>query len=58
MYINMDDSAVKNPPANAGDTGDAGSIPGLRRPLEKEMAPHSSVLAWKIPLTEELQSVG
>ena len=24
-------SAVKNPPANAGDTGDAGSIPGLGR---------------------------
>ena len=22
---------VKNPPANAGDAGDAGSIPGLRR---------------------------
>ena len=54
----MDDSAVKTPPANAGDTVDAGSIPGLRRPLEKEMATHSSVLAWKIPLTEELQSMG
>ena len=27
----MDDSAVKNQPANAGDTGDAGSIPGSRR---------------------------
>ena len=30
-------------------------------PLEKEMAPHSSVIAWKIPWTEEpgrLQSVG
>ena len=23
--------AVKNPPANAGDTGDAGLIPGLGR---------------------------
>ena len=23
---------VKNPPANAGDAGDAGSIPGLGRP--------------------------
>ena len=22
-------------------------------PLEKEMAPHSSVLAWRIPWTEE-----
>ena len=30
-------------------------------PLEKEMATHSSILAWKIPLTEEpgkLQSTG
>ena len=24
-------SVVKNPPANAGDTGDVGSIPGLGR---------------------------
>ena len=27
-------------------------------PLEKEMATHSSVLAWKIPGTEEPQRVG
>ena len=26
---------------------------GQEDPLEKEMATHSSVLAWKIPLTEE-----
>ena len=26
---------------------------GLEDPLEKEMATHSSVLAWKIPWTEE-----
>ena len=34
---------------------------GWEDPLEKEMAPHSSTLAWKIPWTEEpvrLQSVG
>ena len=43
-------SVVKNPPANAGD---AGSIPGLGRSLEKEMATHSSVLAWEIPWTKE-----
>ena len=41
---------VKNPPANAGD---AGLIPGQESPLEKEMAAHSSILAWKIPWTEE-----
>ena len=42
--------------------GDQGSIPGLERsPLEKEMAIHSSILAWRIPRTEEpgrLQSMG
>ena len=37
---------VKNPPASAGDAGDAGSIPGEEEdPLEEEMAPHSSTLA-------------
>ena len=49
---------VKNLPANARD---AGSIPGLGRPLEKEMAMYSSILVWKIPWTQEpdgLQSTG
>ena len=27
---------------------------GWEDPLEKEMATHSSILAWKIPWTEEL----
>ena len=34
---------------------------GQEDPLEKEMATHSSTLAWKIPCTEEpgrLQSMG
>ena len=34
---------------------------GLEDPLEKEMAIHSSAIAWKIPWTEEpgrLQSMG
>ena len=34
---------------------------GQEDPLEKEMANHSSILAWKIPWTEEpggLQSTG
>ena len=39
-------SVVKNSPANAGD---ADSIPVSEDPLEKEMATHSSILAWKIP---------
>ena len=34
---------------------------GQQNPLEEEMATHSSILAWKIPWTEEpaeLQSMG
>ena len=34
---------------------------GQEDPLEKEMATHSSILAWRIPWTEEpgrLQSMG
>ena len=30
---------------------------GREDPLEKEMATHSSVLAWRIPWTEESQRV-
>ena len=44
---------VKNPPANAGDTWDSDLIPGLGRPLEKEMVLHSSIISWKIAWTEE-----
>ena len=44
---------IKNPPANAGDVRDAGSIPGLGKSPEEGMATHSSVLAWRIPRTEE-----
>ena len=49
---------VKDLPVKAGD---ASLIPQSEDPLEKEMATHSSVLAWKIPWTEEsggLQSMG
>ena len=44
---------VKNPPACAGDIRDAGSIPGSGRSLEEDMATHPSILAWRIPWTEE-----
>ena len=40
---------------------DSGLIPGLEDPLEKEMATHSSILAWRISWTEEpggVQSMG
>ena len=49
---------VKNPPTNAEDVG---SILGWEDPLEKGMATHYSILAWRIPWTEEpggLQSMG
>ena len=48
-------SVVKNPPAEQEmlvqslDWEDA---------LEKETATHSSILAWEIPWTEQLQSMG
>ena len=50
--------AVKNPPTSAGDT--APSL-GQEDPLEEAMAAHSTILAWRIPWTEEpggLQSTG
>ena len=47
---------------SAYNAGDPVSIPGSwEDPLEKEMATHSSILAWKIPWTEDagrLQSMG
>ena len=52
--------AVKNLPDNAGDTRDAVPSLGQEDPLEEVMATHSSVLAGRIPQTEEpggLQSI-
>ena len=51
-------TVVKNPLTSAGDMD---LPPGWEDPLEKELETHSSVLAWKIPWTEEpgqLQSMG
>ena len=44
---------VKNPSANARDIRDAGLIPGSRRAPGRGMKTHSSILAWRIPWTEE-----
>ena len=52
---------VVNPPANVGDVRNMGSTLGWEDPLEKGMATHSSILAWRIPRREEpgrLQSMG
>ena len=49
---------VKNLSANSGDM--VQSL-GREDPLEKEMATHSSILAWEIPWAEKpgrLQSMG
>ena len=43
----------KNPPARVGDVRVPDVIPGSGRSPEKKMATHSSVLAWRIPRTEE-----
>ena len=45
--------AVKRLPASAGALRDAGSIPGSGRSLEEGVATHSSILARRIPWTEE-----
>ena len=53
---------VRNPPAIAGRLKRHGFDPFSQKdPLEEGMATHSSVLAWRIPWTEELgglQSMG
>ena len=54
-------SVVKNPPDHSGDTGDVGLIPELGRSPGGGMATHSSILARRIPWTEEpggLQAMG
>jgi len=60
MYTNCDrirreggfpgGSVIKNPPAM--QKARVRSL-GWEDPLEKEMATHSSILAWRIPWTEE-----
>ena len=40
---------VKNPPANAGDSGDANSIHGLGRSPGVDNATHSSILGPENP---------
>ena len=44
---------VKNLPAKAGDIRDVVSIPGLGGCPGEVYGNHSSILAWRIPWTEE-----
>ena len=58
LWASLVAQTIKNLPVEAGDLG---SIHGSGRLLEKGMATHSSILAWRIPQTEEsgrLQSMG
>ena len=53
-------SVVKNPPSNVETQETWVRSLSQEDPLEKEMATHSSILAWEIPWTEEpggLQSI-
>ena len=52
---------VKNLPASTRDIRNTSSVPASGRSLEEGMATHSSILAWRIPWTEDpgrLQSTG
>ena len=44
---------MKNPPANAGDAGDLGSMPGIGRSPEEGNTKPLHVLVWRIPWTEK-----
>ena len=58
VFLFLCSSAGKESACSAGDLG---VIPELGRSLEREMATHSSIFAWKISWTEEpggLQSMG
>ena len=46
-------TVVKKLPVNAGDTRTQVRALGWEDPLEEEMATHFSILAWKMPWTEE-----
>ena len=53
VRVNLDFPGGSDGKASAYNAGDVGSIPGSGDPLEKEMATHSSTVAWKIPRTED-----
>ena len=40
---------VKIPAANEGEARDTGFTVSQEDPLDEGMAPHSSILAWRIP---------
>ena len=57
LYIILDFPGSSDHKVSAYSARDPGSILGQEDSLEKEMATHSSIPAWRIPWTEELQRV-
>ena len=50
--------AVKHPPAmQEMQENPVQSLPGQEDPIEKEMATHSSIMAWIIPRTRKLSGL-
>ena len=49
---------VKKSACQCRDIRDTGQSPGWEDPLEEYMETHSSILAWKIPWTEESDRYG
>ena len=49
LVLNLFASLVGQKVESACNVGDPSLTPGQEDPLEKEMATHSSILAWKIP---------
>ena len=61
LYIHMGLPRWLSSKESSANAEDVGIIPGWEDPLDEEMATHFSLLAWRIPWTEEsggLQSRG
>ena len=52
-FVNVDFPSGSEVKVSACNAGDLGRSLGREDPLEEEMVTHSSLLAWRIPWTEE-----
>jgi len=48
--LELDFTGGSDDKESACSAGDLGSIPGLGKPMEEEMATPSSIIAWRIPM--------
>ena len=53
QYTSQGVLVANNPPANTGDVRDTDSIPELGSSPEEGSATHFSIVAWRLPRTEE-----